>query len=408
MAQSSTAQQIIQQYRVPRLHLVLAFITFILIGCNDGALGVLIPDMRAFYRIDAATLSWLFFASTTGYLSASFNSGLLMAKLGERRFLLLSLVIFSLGAILYSLRPPYAFFLCAGAMAGFGVGMIDAGLNAYVASLPRSTTLLNYLHAFYGIGALLGPLVASGLLSRGLGWQTVYLVWLALALLILLGMWFAFKRRELPVQSSQQEAKPQEGNVLLATLHLRVVWLAALFLLFYVGTEVGLGNWSYSFLTLARSGLPLFSAWIVSGYWCGLTLGRLVLANLVSRLGVYRLITLCLSGVVVGILLAWVLPGLWGAACGLWLVGFCLGPLFPTIIALMPQLVPARLLPTAIGFLACLGSGGGALFPWLAGNLIQHVGYWFLLPFVFVLTVVMFGIWLMLNYGLSFTWRRGA
>src|SRR5690242_15384442 len=116
MGQSSTAQQTIRQFRVPRLHLALAFIAFILIGCNDGALGVLIPSMRASYQIDAVTLSWLFLASTTGYLCASFNSGLLMAKLGERRFLLLSLMVFSLGAILYGLRPPYAFFLCAGAL----------------------------------------------------------------------------------------------------------------------------------------------------------------------------------------------------------------------------------------------------------------------------------------------------
>jgi fucose permease len=28
-----------------------------------------------------------------------------------------------------------------------------------------------------------------------------------------------------------------------------VVWLAALFLLFYVGAEVSLGSWSFSFLT---------------------------------------------------------------------------------------------------------------------------------------------------------------
>ncbi len=400
MVESSNIQQTARQSRVPFMHLALAFIAFILIGSNDGALGVLIPSMRASYHIDAITLSWLFLASSIGYLSASFNNGLLMAKLGERRFLLLSLAIFCLGATLYGLRPPYAFFLCAGAIVGFGVGMIDAGLNAYIASLPNNGKLLNYLHAFYGIGALLGPLVASGLLAQGLGWQTTYLVWLALALLILLSLWLAFKRREQPLQPDQQgdeRTERQGGNLLSATLRLRGVWLAAFFLLFYVGTEVGLGNWGYSFLTLARSGPVLFSAWVISGYWCGLTLGRLTLANLIPRLGIRRLITICLSGVVLGVTLAWVLPGVWGAACGLCLVGFCLGPLFPTAIALMPQLVAPRLLPSAIGFLACLGSGGGALFPWLAGNLIQHLGYWSLLPFALLLTLLMWGVWLLLN-----------
>ena len=397
MVQPSEIGRATRQLRIPRLHLALAFIAFILIGCNDGALGVLIPGMRSFYHIDAVTISWLFLASTIGYLSASFNNGLLMARLGERRFLLLSLAIYSLGALLYSLSLPYAFFLCAGAVVGFGGGMIDAGLNSYIASLPNNGTLLNYLHAFYGVGALLGPLVASGLLAQGLGWQTTYMVWLAIALLILVSLWFAFKRREPQAHQGTQEAGRQGSNLLLATLRLRGVWLAAFFLLFYVGTEVGLGNWGYSFLTIARSGPPLFSAWVISGYWCGLTLGRLTLGRLIPRLGVRRLITLCLAGVILGVLLAWTLPGVWGAACGFCLIGFCLGPLFPTAIALMPQLVAPRLLSSAIGFLACLGSGGGALFPWLAGNLIQRIGYWFLLPFALILTICMLGIWLALN-----------
>ena len=399
MVQPSESQQSTRQFRVPRVHLALAFIAFILIGCNDGTLGVLIPAMRSFYHIDAVTISWLFLASTLGYLGASFNNGLLMAKLGTRRFLLLSLGIFCLGTLLYSLTPPFVFFLCSGAVVGFGVGMIDAGLNAYIASLPNNGKLLNYLHAFFGMGALLGPLVASGLLAQGLGWRATYIAWLALALLILVGLWVAFKHHEQPDQprAQEQQAERQGNNLLLTTLRLRGVWLAAFFLLFYVGTEIGLGNWGYSFLTIARSGPPLFSAWVISGYWCGLTLGRLTLANLIPRLGVRRLITLCLGGVMLGVLLSWVLPGVWGAACGFCLIGFCLGPLFPTAIALMPQLVSPRLLPSAIGFLACLGSGGGALFPWLAGNLIQHIGYWFLLPFALVLTLCMLGIWLALN-----------
>lgn len=394
MIESPNTRQEVQPSYVSRAHLVLAFLAFILIGGNDGMFGVLLPSMRVFYQVDAVTISWLFLMSTFGYLSASLNNGLLMAKLGERQFLLWGVAIFMLGVGLYSLSPPFVVFLCSGTVLGFGIGMIDAGLNAYIASLPDNARLLNFLHAFYGIGALLGPLVASGLLALKLGWQATYMTWLAMALVIFLGFWFAFKRREPAVKPVSSGTG---SRLLSATLRLRSVWLAAFFLLFYVGTEVSLGNWSYSFLTLARSGSTLFSAWVVSGYWGGLTLGRLVLANLAPRLGVRRLITLCLSGVVLGVLLAWVLPGVWGAAIGLCLVGFSLGPLFPTAIALMPQLVSARLLPTAIGFLACLGSGGAAFFPWLAGNLVQGLGYWFVLPFALLLTGMMLIMWVLLS-----------
>ena len=55
----------------------------------------------------------------------------------------------------------------------------------------------------------------------------------------------------------------------------------------------------------------------------------------------------------------------------------------------MSQLVPSRILASAIGFLASLGSMGAALFPWLAGTLAQAVGLWSLMPYVIALTIAM-------------------
>jgi len=180
-----------------------------------------------------------------------------------------------------------------------------------------------------------------------------------------------------------------EKNTLASTLKRRIVWIVAFFLLFYVGTEVSLGNWSYSFLLEERHGQPLISGWIVSGYWIGLTLGRLVLPHVALRFGDKRLIQGCLIGVGIGLLIVWLIPINAVAAFGLCLTGFCLGPIFPTTIGLMSQLVPSRLLASAVGFLASLGSMGAALFPWLAGNLAQAVGLWSLMPYAITLTIAM-------------------
>lgn len=379
--------------RTPPMHLILAFAAFILIGANDGALGVLIPSIRAFYQVDTATYSWVFVLSVIGYLGASFNNGLLNQKLGQRRFLLLALVLFLLGASLISLRFPFLFYLFFALLLGFGGGMLDAGLNTYIASLPKNAVMLNYLHAFYGVGALLGPLLASALITWQLGWQATYIIWAGFALILCTGFGLTFK------SSIQAEAEVDslQTPLMRQVLRLSGVWAGAFFLLFYVGVEVSLGNWGYSFMTLYRLEPALFSAWIVSGYWSGLTLGRLTLANLAPRLGIRRLITLCLAGVALGLLLVWFLPGIWGVACGFCITGFCLGPLFPTTIALMPQIVPARLLPTSIGLLASLGSAGAAFFPALAGASIQHIGFWTLLPIALILTGLMLITWLLLQ-----------
>ncbi len=377
-----------------RWRLGLSFTAFILIGANDGAFGVLLPSLIAHYGVDKATISLLFLASALGYLTAAFNSGPLVGRLGYRLFLMGGLGSFLLGATTYSLMPPFALILLAALLVGFGIGCIDAGLNAYIASLPSNTAKLNYLHAFFGAGAWLGPVVASGLLTAQFGWNSVYVIWIALSLSVLVGVALTFRGEQ---AIPRDAAAPKERSALLTALRLRVVWLGAIFLFFYVGTEISMGNWSFSFLTEARGGSTLFSGWAVSGYWLGLTLGRLTLANLARKVGNWRLIQGCLAGVLLGVLIVWLAPNEAVSALGLALTGFCLGPIFPTTIALMSGLVEARILPSAVGFLASLASLGGALFPWLAGNLAQQVGLWTLLPYGMLLTGVMFCVWLALQ-----------
>jgi fucose permease len=383
-----------------RLTIGISFFAFILIGINDGTVGVLLPGMQATYHTGKGTISLLFLAGTVGYFSASFNNGLLLNRLGIQRFLLLATVIMAFGFALLSSRPPFVLLLLGIIPIGFGVAMLDAGLNSYIASLPNNTAVLNYLHAFYGTGALLGPLVASTFLTIGWVWNTVYFVLVGLAALLFISIGVAFRRTD--KEAKQEEDTKKAGNVLLLALRQRVVWLAALFLLFYVGTEVSLGSWSFSFLTGERHGQTLFSGWTVSGYWVGLTLGRLLLGRVARRIGNRRLIEVCLVGVVIGMVLAWVIPQLFVIALALFLTGFSLGPIFPTTIALMSDTLPSRILSSAIGFLASLGSMGGAFLPWIAGNLAQHFGLWTLLPFVIMLTAIMLCLWILMQTRASY------
>ena len=377
-----------------RFALGTSFFTFILIGVNDGALGVLLPGMQTTYHAGKGTISLLFLAGTCGFFIASFNNGLLLERLGNRRFLLLATLIMVFGFAILSSRPPFLLLLSGIVPIGFGVAMLDAGLNSYIARLPDNTARLNYLHAFYGIGALLGPLVASAFLALGWAWNSIYFVWIGMAILVFTGIGLAFPREEKPAHKEEQKV---EGNVLILALRQRVVWLAAFFLLVYVGTEVSLGVWSFSFLLQERNGQILFSGWTVSGYWIGLTLGRLLLGRVAQRIGNRRLIEICLGGVVLGMLLMWLVPQFATASLALFITGFCLGPIFPTTIALMSDTLPSRIVPSAIGFIASFGSMGAALLPLIAGNLAQHYGMWVLLPYVIVLTSIMLVLWIIMQ-----------
>ncbi len=379
--------------RDERARLTLAYAAFILIGLNDGVVGVQLPSVITHYQISTATVGLLFPASALGYLAAAFNSGALLERLGRRAFLALGAAMWALGLLLFATLPPFPALLPALCGVGFGVGILDAGLNAYIAGLPRGASLLNYLHAFYGVGALLGPLLATAMLASVFGWNATYY---ALALGVaaaMAGVFLRFERRNRPVR----HAGSDDGGLLRATLRSPLVWLSALFLLVYVGVEVSLGAWSYTLLTVGRHITTLSAGWMVSGYWLGLTLGRFLLARVVERVGPARVIQWLTGGVILGALVVWVAPGSKLAALGLWLAGFSLGPIFPSVIAVISSVTSARLRQSAIGFAASLGSMGAAVFPWVAANLAQRLGLWSLLPYVALLCLVMLALWLWLR-----------
>lgn len=380
------------------LSVALTFFAFILIGANDGGFGVLIPSIRAHYHIDTVVLSSIFIASSAGYIVVSLLCGLLIEKLGIRRFLIVGTGDFIICAIVYSLQPAFTLILVAAFFLGSAVACIDAGLNTYMASLPNNTRRLNYLHAFYGCGAWIGPIISSALLAWQLSWGKVYLVWCALAVIFLIGLFTIFQAYNPPQKSVQgNEAVPTaRENILLATLKMRAVWIACLLFVFYTGTEVSSGSWGVTFLLGARQSSGIVAGWIISGYWLGLTLGRIVLGHVAERLGPAHLVQYSILGAACGMFITWLIPTTIGATIGLFLLGFCLGPIFPTVIALMSTFVSARLLPSAVGFLTSAANIGAALLTWLAGSLIGHVGLNVLWPYEIIITAAMFVLWLLL------------
>ncbi len=377
-----------------------AFFGFVLIGVASGAWGVLLPSLSAYYNVDKSVVGLLFFASAVGYFLSALSTGFLTAKLGQRWYLVTGTATFMLCCALLALKPPFALVLFIRLFQGMATGILEAGLNLFVAALPNNTALLNYLHAFYGVGALVGPLIASTILAFSWGWNTAILTWTFLALPLLIGLLALFRHQS---SGAAHEGQTGEGeNGLLAALKIPVVWFTTLFLLFYVGVEVSLGSWGYTFLLENRHESDLLAGGIVSGYWLGLTLGRFILNHIAGRLrlGLSGLMYTCMGGIVLGILMIWLIPGVVASAVAFCLTGLSLGPIYPSTVALVPDIVPSRMVSSAIGFLVGLSILGVALFPWIAGTLAQYTGIWSLLPYSVGLTVIMLALW--------WTIRRGS
>jgi fucose permease len=399
--------------RYARPQFLLAYAAFVLIGIGAGGNGVLLVAQMSSYGVDRATIGIIFFTGSVGFVLASFHNGPLIHRFGFRAALVVGSGVYVLVGLYQATRPPFLAFVLVQVVLGYATGVLESALNAYLASMPDARALLNQLHAFFGVGALVGPVLAAWIIGLA-SWAVVWLVLAVACLPLVIGFWVTYPRRppaeaaatlpapgarlrEMPAarSSAARSSAARSGGLLGAALRERGVVLGAVFLAVYVGLEIGMGNWGFSYLVQARGLSTSLAGYSVSGYWLGLTVGRFLISPIAARIGATTagMIYACLIGVVAATTLAWLSPTPVLASVALMLLGFFLGPIFPTTMAVVPELTEERLGPAAIGVLNAGAIVGGSAFPWLAGALSQATGIWTLLPFTLALGALQFAAW---------------
>lgn len=377
---------------------MLAYAAFVLVGVSAGVGGVLLPAQIGDYGVDKATIGVTFFTFSAGFVLAGLMSGAMIHRFGTRTALVAGGGGYVLAGLYTATRPPFAAFVAVQVIAGYGTGVLESVLNAYLATLAGGTIRLNRLHAFFGVGALLGPLLATWVLGFA-AWPAVWLVLAVAGVPLVAGFLAAYPRAAAeapdPLAAAAAPSGSAHGGLLAAALRERGVLLGAGLLAVYVGLEIGVGNWGFSYLVVARGQGERVAGYTISGYWLGLTLGRFLLSPIATRIGLTAvgLVFGCLTGVTAVAALVWLLPVTAAASAGFVLLGFFLGPIFPTIMAVAPGVTAARLVPTAIGVMNAGSLVGGSALPWLAGAVAQGIGVWTLLPYAVVLGLVQVAVW---------------
>ncbi len=303
-------------------------------------------------------------------------------------------------------HPPYPALPVVLLFTGFGNGIEDSAWNAWVGNMQRANELLGFLHGAYGLGAAIGPLIATAMVTKGgLAWYEFYYVMLGLDGLGLALLAPAFWRATARVYRETHAAgNGGQRTTTRAVLRSPIVWLVALFLLGYVGAEVSLGGWIVTFMLRVRHAEPFVAGLVVTFFWLGLTLGRVVLGFVTGRVGEKLAITAYLVLSVVLQLLYWLVPNFAASATFVAFLGFFLGPLFPAAVVAATKLLPSDYHVSAIGFAAAFGGGGAALFPFAVGAIAQKKGVEVLQPIVLAILVFILLIWWLLPGGL----RRGG
>jgi fucose permease len=353
-----------------RLLFPIALLAFISLGLPDGVLGVAWPSMRRTFDVPLSHLGILLGAATVGYLASSFSSGPLVAHLRIGRLLLVSSGVMAVSLLSYAVAPGWPTVIAGGVLGGLGGGAIDAGVNAFAASRcsPRQTA---WLHASYGVGAMLGPLLMTALLATGTSWRWGYVV--IAGAVAAMALAFAMTLDRWPASADRSAAAAGVPDLVDTLRRPRVIVHVALFFL-YTGLEVSAGQWSYSFLTEARGVAPTAAGLWVSVYWASLTIGRVALGTVARVATVDAMLRASMALAPLAALLVWLGDSRIGAPVGLVALGLALAPVYPLLVSATPGRLGAGHAVHAIGVQVAAAYLGAAAVPGTIGLLARDVG----------------------------------
>lgn len=372
-------------------------------GSNDAAYGALIPYLQEYYHLTSLVISLVFLSPLVGYTASALLNNTIHLRLGQRGVAVIAPLCHLTAYMVTAVHPPYPVLVVIFMLAGFGNGLADAAWNAWIGNMASPNEVLGFLHAFYGLGAVLAPLIATTMITKGdrLPWYYFYYVMIAMAALELATSVTAFWKETgavflaaNPRTSDSRDNRMKEALIRLP--YARVTWLVAVFLLGYVGIEVALGGWIVKFMLEVRHGGQFASGMTATGFWMGITVGRIVLGFVTPKLGEKLAIAIYLPLTFGLQLVFWLVPQFYVSAVAVSLQGFFLGPLFPAAVVAATKLLPRHLHVGAIGFAAAFGGSGAAIFPFAVGAIAQARGVQVLQPIILGLLGVILGLWLCL------------
>ncbi|QRW04844.1 major facilitator superfamily transporter [Ceratobasidium sp. AG-Ba] len=367
------------------------FLCLFMAGWNDATTGPLLPTIQSFYHINFTVVSMLFVSNFVGFISAAVANVFLNDRFGFGKVILLGGLLQVVAYCLLAPALPFPVMCIAYAINGFGIALQDAQANGFVAALPNNASAkMGLLHAAYGAGAFVSPLIATQF-AQIPRWSFHYLTSLGFAIANAITLLVVFRLRtqdeilEIPSAHTDAAAHHASGqNKYKQIFGSWAVQLMALFAWVYVGTEVTIGG---------MDGLLL-------GFFGGLMLGRVVLLWVNEKVGERRVIYLY-SILAIGLeLVVWLVPNIIGNGVAVSLIGLLLGrsqgmfydkparirlilehrPFYPIAMNVTGEIVPKWILTGSIGWIASFGQAGSAVFPFMTGALAQKHGVKVLQP----------------------------
>ena len=353
------------------LLLAVIYLAFVSLGLPDSLLGSAWPVMQTAMGVPSSYAGYVSMTIAFMTILSSLISPKLIQRFETKWIVAASIALTVVGLLGFSYSGQYWMLFLFALPYGLGAGSVDAALNHYVAN-HYSSRVMNFLHCFYGFGAVISPNIMALALkyahwNDGYRWTAFVQMGILAVCILSLPLWKT---------GGQAEGDTGESAGIRAALKVPGVVLTLIAFFAYCAGEATCFLWTSSYFAGTKEGLSQERiASFGSLIFGGLMLGRLIAGFISNRIGDRKLIRAGLVVEALGILLV-LIPGsqYYTAAAGFLMIGTGMGPIYPSIQHMAPANFGKKYSASVIGLQMASAYIGSTFMPTVFGFIQQNAG----------------------------------
>ena len=375
----------------------IASLIYCLNGFGHIIIGTVLEPMVDAYGIHYRDGGQLIMNQFLGFLGGVMFAPLIVNRIGRRMTIFLALLSFAFSQFVFSILPNWNVMLAIAPIGGAGIGIAET----IVASLiighlkEKKAVTLVIVEIFFGVGALLIPVVSAVLIMTGV-WNFSFTFVAVFASAIML-FWLFLSFGELdPILIRQKKALTEDGNKPVrkryAKKQLPIIATGALFFFMYVGTEMVLPNYLPTIMSKTTNLDASTLALSITVFWAAMTIGRISMTGIIDRIGYSKLFIICCIGQFFTMLMFAYSTTVLFSFISIFLTGLLMGGVFSIGLLIINETTKG-LEEWTTSILMAMGGLGGAFLPRIVGGLIDRypisVTLWTLVLCTFILACLM-------------------
>ena len=290
----------------------LTYLMFMMFAMTSDSVGEIIKEVKVAFDVTNAQASLMHSLPMLGIALSGLLLGFLADKLGRKPTIILGLGLFGLACYSFLLANDFVFIVALMSLSGIAVGVFKTGALALIGDICSSTrqhtATMNGAEAFFGVGAIIGPLLVAWLIHQGVAWQYLYVIAGGMCtLLIIIAAFVKYPENRKPVLATTEKVSLLKSLKLVKNPYALGFSLGAFL---YVAAESAIYVWMPSYLvcdaTTVRATYDCYTdgaarqlvIYSVTAFFILRALGRFVGIWMMARLN-WALVLMLFSGAIV-------------------------------------------------------------------------------------------------------------